>query len=309
MTYRHFSLLVICLICLWSHKSLAQERRIRPGDRLTITVLGREDLTRTAVVRQDGSLQYPFLSSDPVTGFTLDQLRTIVLIQLTRSLGSPPQAVDVLWAEDATGDGGQIKLSVLGQVKSPGVVLTRAEGGIQGAIQAAGGLLLGARQSDIKLHRMNVDGIVAIPVDLERFLESGDISYLPALMDGDVLVIPGGTLSTAVRVLGAVTTPGLYQISAGATVFDLILQAGGLTDQARTDKIRLVKPGTDVSAEYAVNIAEFLKTGQKPSSPPVEPGDIIVVPKRLVTYGGVVGVVRDVSTVLSLASFFLLLSR
>lgn len=308
MTYRHL-LLVICVVCMWSHEGLAQERRIRLGDRLTITVLGRDDLTRTAVVHQDGSLQYPFLSSDPVAGFTLDQLRTILLIQLTRSLGSPPQAVDVLWAEDVGGDGEQIELSVLGQVRLPGVLLTKAEGGIQGALQAAGGLLPGARQSDIKLHRTTVNGIVAIPVDLERFLESGDISYLPALLNGDVLVVPGGTLSTAVRVLGAVTTPGLYQISAGATVFDLILQAGGLTDHAKTDKIRLVRPGVDVSAEYSVNIAEFLKTGQKPSTPPVEAGDLIVVPKRLVTYAGVVGVVRDVSIVLSVASFFLLLSR
>lgn len=307
MTYRHLSLLVICLISIWSHEGFAQERRIRPGDRLTITVLGREDLTRTAVVRQDGSIQYPFLGSDPVTGFTLNQLQTIVLIQLTRSLGTPPQAVDVIWAENVIGD--QIKLSVLGQVVSPGVILVQAEGGIQGAIQAAGGLLPGALQSDIKLHRINADGVVAIPVDLERFLESGDISYLPPLQDGDILVVPGGTLSTAARVLGAVTTPGLYQIPAGATVFDMILQAGGLTDQSRTDKIRLIKPGADVSAEYSVNIADFLKTGQKPSSPPVEPGDVIIVPKRLITYGGVVGVVRDVSTVLTIVTFFLFLSR
>jgi protein involved in polysaccharide export with SLBB domain len=284
-----------------------QERRIQPGDRITITVLDREDLTRTVVVRPDGTVQYPFIGSENLTGFTLDQLRAIITIQLTRSLGRPPQAVDVLWAEDTVID--QFSVAVLGQVVTPGIVTVERNAGLQGALQNAGGVLPGARRNDIKLHRVTSEGTVVIPVDLERFLESGDLGYLPDLQDGDVIVVPGGTLSTAARVLGGVETPGAYQIPAGATVFDMILQAGGFTDDARMDKVRLIKPSTGVTEEYTIDMAEFFRTGQRPASPPVEPGDTIIVQKRLLTYRRVFDGIRDVASILSIASFIVVITR
>lgn len=307
MNRKIFGILLICLVCIGNGYGHAQERRVRPGDRLTVTVVGREDLNRTVVVRADGTIQYPFLGSETISGFTLDQLRTLILIQLTRSLGSPPQAVDVIWSEEAAIE--EIKISVLGQVAAPGVVLMDGQAGIQGALKEAGDLLPGARRNDIKLHRTTSDGVIVIPVDLERFLESGDASYLPPLQEGDVLVVPGGTLSTAVRVIGAVTSPGLYQAPAGATVFDMVLQAGGFADNARTDNIRLIKPNTGVSEEYKVNIGAFFRTGQKPASPPVEAGDVIIVPKRLISYRSILDGIQDIGSVLTIISFFVLISR
>jgi protein involved in polysaccharide export with SLBB domain len=247
------------------------------------------------------------MGQENLIGFTLDQLRTLLIIQLTSNLGNPPTGIDVLWTEEVALN--QISVSVLGQVVEPGVIRLEEKAGIQGAVQVAGGFLPGARQKDIKLHRTTDEGVMIIPVDMDRFLESGDLTYLPALHDGDVIVVPGGTLSTAARVLGGVENPGAYQIPAGATVFDMILQAGGFQDDARSDNIRLIRSSQNRPEEYTIDIASFFRTGQRPASPPVEPGDVIIVQKRLITYRRVFDLLRDVGGVLTVLSFIIVLTR
>jgi polysaccharide export outer membrane protein len=294
---------LVALTVMASPASYGQERRIQPGDRLTITVLDREDLTRTVIVRRDGTIQYPFMGSEDVNGYTLTRLRTIITLQLTRSLGSPPQAVNVLWSEDTFID--QIQVSVLGQVASPGVIRVEEESGIQGAITAAGGLLPIARQDGIKLRRLTNQGLAVLDVDLARFLETGDLSYLPAIEDGDIIIVPGGEVSSLVSIEGGVNTPGQYPVLPGAKVYDMIIQAGGFSDDARKHDVRLLKPSgrNDVKKEYLVDISKLLRTGQEPLSPPVESGDLIVVRKRFFTASRLVAI-SGVGSVLSIITLF-----
>lgn len=306
MLFKRFlcSFLIVTTI-ISSTNITGQERRIQPGDRLAITVLDREDLTRMVVVQPDGTIQYPFMGAENITGFTLNRLRTILTLQLTRSLGSPPQAVDVLWAEEAFID--QIKISVLGQVGAPGVVRIEEEAGIQGAITAAGNLLPIARQDGIKLHRLTNQGMAVLDVDLTRFLETGDITYLPPLQEGDVLVVPGGAVSSMVSIEGGVVTPGQYPLLPGAGVYDMIIQAGGFSDDARMHDVRLLKPSgrNDVKREYIVDIADLLRTGKDPASPPVEPGDLIFVRKRFFTVNRLVAI-TGVGSILSVVTLIVL---
>ncbi len=294
---------LVSITVISSAISYGQGRQIQSGDRLTITVLDREDLTRTVVVRPDGTIQYPFMGSEDLNGFSLNRLRTVITLQLTRSLGSPPQAVDVLWAEDAFLD--QIKVSVLGQVFSPGVIRVEQEAGIQGAITAAGGLLPIARQDGIKLRRLTNQGQAVLDVNLARFLETGDLSYLPDLEDGDIIVVPGGETSL-VSIEGGVNSPGQYPVLPGAKVYDMIIQAGGFSDGARKHDVLLLKPSgrNDVKRKFTIDISDLLRTGQEPLSPPVEPGDLIVVRKRFFTASRIVAI-SGAGSLLSILTFVL----
>ena len=294
---------LVSITVISSAISYGQGRQIQSGDRLTITVLDREDLTRTVVVRPDGTIQYPFMGSEDLNGFSLNRLRTVITLQLTRSLGSPPQAVDVLWAEDAFLD--QIKVSVLGQVFSPGVIRVEQEAGIQGAITAAGGLLPIARQDGIKLRRLTNQGQAVLDVNLTRFLETGDLSYLPDLEGGDIIVVPGGETSL-VSIEGGVNSPGQYPVLPGAKVYDMIIQAGGFSDGARKHDVLLLKPSgrNDVKRKFTINISDLLRIGQEPLSPPVEPGDLIVVRKQFFTASRIVAI-SGVGSVLSILTLVL----
>ncbi|HCQ05168.1 MAG TPA: hypothetical protein DIT99_32915, partial [Candidatus Latescibacteria bacterium] len=61
-------------------------------------------------------------------------------------------------------------------------------------------------------------------------------------------------------------------------------------DDARKHDVRLLKPSgrNEIKREYIVNISEWLRTGKEPLSPPVEPGDLIVVRKRFFTASRIV---------------------
>ena len=287
---------------------IAQERRIQTGDRIQIMIFGNESLSRSVLVRPNGTIQYPFLGEEDITGYSLFELRLLVRATLNQYLDADIQAVDIIWEEENIA-GDEATVSILGQVLTPGEYTVAGGAGLQGAITAAGGTLPGALERAIKIHRITGEGASEILVDMESFYATGDLRYIPPLQEGDVIVVPGGTAATAVRVVGAVVNPGNYQPAPGAKIFDMIVQAGGFAENARTDKVRLIKPSTGVSEDYELDINDFFQTGQEPESPPIAPGDIIIVSERFISYGGVLTVVRDISSILSLFTFFIVFFR
>jgi protein involved in polysaccharide export with SLBB domain len=80
-----------------------------------------------------------------------------------------------------------------------------------------------------------------------------------------------------VSVLGQVSKPGPVETYLGATIQEVIQQAGGVLEKADIDSIKIIhKGGTDQNAEY-FNMKSFLKTGKIDDMPHMQPGDIIVV--------------------------------
>ncbi|MEE2709736.1 MAG: SLBB domain-containing protein [Gemmatimonadota bacterium] len=306
---------------------IAQERRIQPGDHIQIMVFGDdgdqslsrslqvrpvESLSRSLQVRPDGTIQYPFLSEEKITGFSLFELRLLVRTTLNQYLDAGIRAVDIAWEDgNAVGNisGDEATVSVLGQVVAPGEYTVPGRAGLQGALTAAGGPLPGALQRSIRIHRVTGEGHTEILVNLQSFYETGDLRYIPSLQEGDVVVVPGGTASSAVSVVGAVVNPGSYQPLPGSKIFDVIVQAGGFSEDARSDLVRLIKPGKGVSEDYTIDIKEFLESGQEPDNPPVSPGDIIMVPKRFISYGSVMGVLRDLTAITQLVWFLMIIVR
>lgn len=292
--------LLFLLICVFSGSApgQAQERRVQPGDVLQVTVIGRPDLSRTVIVSPNGTIAFPFLGEERVTGYSLRELRLIITARLSQYIEGGRPAVDVTWGEEVKGN--KVTVTVLGLVGTPGVVTVASESGVQTAINAAGGTKPGARKREIKLRRMTKNGPTEIIIDLEKFIETGDLGYIPPLQEGDIIIIPGGTTAGSVKVLGAVNKPGTYEPTAGATVFDMIIEAGGASRDARIGSIRLIKPTTGVTEEYAIDLTDYLKTGKQSYSPPVDPGDIIIVPTKLISYGRVLDFARDITVLLSL---------
>lgn len=80
-----------------------------------------------------------------------------------------------------------------------------------------------------------------------------------------------------VTVLGNVVNPGPVETYLGATLQEAIKRAGGLTENANLDSIKIIhKGGRDQSAEY-FNLQQFMKTGSIDAMPFLQADDIIVV--------------------------------
>jgi polysaccharide biosynthesis/export protein len=69
------------------------------------------------------------------------------------------------------------------------------------------------------------------------------------------------------------------------TVSKAILRAGGLADFAEKRKVKLVRRKADGGSETTlVDLDLILKKGQLDKDPVVQPGDLIVVPERLINF-------------------------
>lgn len=75
-----------------------------------------------------------------------------------------------------------------------------------------------------------------------------------------------------VRIMGAVTNPGLYPVDPTVTVADALALAGGATARGDQNKIRILRNGVEITTV----ITETTLIGDSP----IRSGDVILVPQR-----------------------------
>jgi polysaccharide export outer membrane protein len=90
-----------------------------------------------------------------------------------------------------------------------------------------------------------------------------------------------------VYLTGQVRTQGALELMPDEvmTVSKTILRAGGLADFAEKRKVKLVRRKADGTSETTlVDLDLIIKKGQLDKDPVVQPGDLIVVPERLINF-------------------------
>jgi protein involved in polysaccharide export with SLBB domain len=80
------------------------------------------------------------------------------------------------------------------------------------------------------------------------------------------------TVLRRIQVLGAVRSPGLYPVDGTMTVADVLALAGGTANDARPDRILLVRGDQRVDVR--------LSGGQRIADTPIRSGDQLFVPQR-----------------------------
>ncbi len=130
---------------------------------------------------------------------------------------------------------------------------------VRGLIEAADGLTEDAFTSRAVLHRLKEDrSLLTIPVDIQGVM-SGRVADIQ-LHNEDVLFIPTETelrTNRTFTITGEVMSPGTYEYADNTTIEDLIVMAGGLTDQASMGKVDVSRRIRDPKATQKSNkIAE-----------------------------------------------------
>ena len=92
-----------------------------------------------------------------------------------------------------------------------------------------------------------------------------------------------------VYLVGPVRMPGPQEIPSDEvlTLSKAILRAGGFGDYADKHKVRVTRKGGGAGGQdqvFTVNVAEILEKGKTESDLPLEPGDLIYVPERLIRF-------------------------
>jgi polysaccharide export outer membrane protein len=156
---------------------------IGPEDVLKIHVWKHENVSVTVPVRSDGKISIPLINDVEAAGFTPNQLKDEIAKRLKKYIDEPTVSVIVVALNS-------IKVSVSGNVNSPGVYNIGREISLIEAISLAGGLGDFADPENIKIIRKE-NGIDKIfKVNYTDILNGEDLKQNITLVPGDSVVVP-----------------------------------------------------------------------------------------------------------------------
>lgn len=238
-----------------------------PGDILVLSIPTAEYRPYDLQVYPDGSVVIPRVGSVNVAGRTLKEGSDLILQGVGRVYRASGTSVSLRIMR-------QFKVSVLGDVRRPGLVVATPTTRVSEAIDLAGGTSTTANRRRIQLIR---NGQVQW-VDLLPFYAEGRLQANPFLEGGDVVHIGVQDPSNIIAIYGAVNRGGEFDFRRGDSVATLVRAAFGLTADAVRDSIVLASVssnGDTISRSY-LRIAD---DGAIVGDRLLEPGDRLFVPR------------------------------
>ncbi len=264
-----------------------------PDDLIRIKVLNEDDLDRTVTVSSDGFITYPYLGDLRVDGLTTGQLDAQVSSLLGRDfLVNPEVVVEVVKPRSK-------KVYIMGAVKQPGYIELQGDQQLLSTLLNAGGPT--AFETQVRILRLpkqdllggaSQEALAPLVVDLQKLFVEGDQTQNLVLQDGDVLMVtaksaaggeqlPAGMMvgPTQFYVVGSVVKPGIYDYKENDTVLDAILRAGGFTEFASRNNVKLVREANGKTDTMQIKMKDIMDKGAMDKNLPVKGGDMIIVPE------------------------------
>lgn len=269
--------------------------RIAPGDDVTVSVFGREDLSGSHRVGPDGYISLPLVGDVLLGGLHRKEAYLAVdeAFQVAYSDLSVTVGIDSYTAYTVV---------VLGSVVAPGEykfdsvpTLLRALGTAQGLREDEKGI----RPERCAIMR-GKDTLLWI--DLNELLNEGDMSLNVELVPGDYIHVAEES-QRLVYVLGEVKRPGMYPLRNGMTTLDALAIAGGLTEDCNDDDIRVLRPSSNEKETF--DYEEFSE-GDFMQNRSLARGDVVYAPRHTLAQIGWVfrqiqpiaqlGIIYDITT-------------
>ena len=231
-------------------------------DEIEISVYGNEDLEKTQAVRPGGYITFPLVGSIRASGRTPEQLREQITAQLSTYVRNPQVAV-IVRAYNSR------KVSVLGEVKTPGLHRISSNISVLEALSRSGGM---SENADLR-GTLVLRGQQIVPVDFTRLLKQGDPTQNIPLQPGDVILVPNLN-EKKVFVLGQVRTPQVVSLTPDLSVVEALSRAGGLTEEADLSGAMVVRSGSALP----VSFDKLMHGNDLSQNIRLQPDDTILIP-------------------------------
>ena len=148
----------------------SQGYRVGSGDRLTIRVLGQQDLTGDYLVDGAGNISMPLVRSLPVAGLSTPDIENAITEKLQQGfLRDPSVSVQLAIARP---------FYIMGQVNQAGSFAYRPGMTAQNAIAMAGGFSPRADHNEVLVTRRLLNGTKTARVPVTTQLYPGDVVYV-----------------------------------------------------------------------------------------------------------------------------------
>ncbi|MFT0751368.1 SLBB domain-containing protein [Synechococcus sp. RC10A2] len=248
------------------------------GDVIAVVVLRHEQFSGEYTVPPDGNVVFPGVGSLQVRGQTLQGLADTLRERLGQRLRNPEVFVSLKQARPQL-------VFVEGQLNRPGAHPIQPGWRVADAVAAAEGLKILPERTVATLIR----GEQTMPIDLPAILHRGDQRTNYLLQPGDLLSVQQKP-AIRVAILGEVKRPGNYDLDADSRVIQAIAQAEGVTEFAALKRAFIDRRGEIIPFDlYRASVQGDTSVR---NNPPLQDGDVIVVPQNLQRYAIVGQVTR-----------------
>ncbi len=283
------------------HVSSPSNFVIGVNDQLVVDVFGLSENTKKLKVTPDGFIRFPNLGPIRVAGLTLEEAK----LKITKALTTiyPAIASGKTRVEVTLGHIRSIRVTVIGEVTRPGNYSMSSLSTLMHALYACGGPSSIGSIRKVSLVRA---GKTIVDMDVYDFLLKGDLSKNVLLQDDDVIRVSPYTMRVGIR--GSVKRPALFDLKEGENAQTLLQYAGGFTDKAMKEFVRIKRWGT-TNREVLTVSADKLASFELMSGDTLYIDSLVrrfvnrVVVAGAVNYPGEFGLneVKDLTTLLKLA--------
>lgn len=209
---------------------------LAPGDELRISVFGDNNLEQVATIDLNGNISIPGLGVFQAAGYTYGNLTQRLRLFLGRYysglLSTPARSfLDVSLTQIRP-----VKVTILGQVNTPGPHLINGLATVLNALYASGGVKTSGTLRDVKVYRGNK---LLRSFDLYDFITTGNIDQDTRLANNDIIFI--GPRLSSVTLEGAVKQGGIYELKKGETTKDLFRFSGELPTNAAISAVNITR--------------------------------------------------------------------
>lgn len=210
--------------------------QLGPDDELNIDIFGEVLDNFKVKISPEGTVKILNLSPIYLNGLTIDAASDRIisrLRQLYQGLNRPGSGVS---GQVTLGNVRSIKVTITGEVKSPGTYTVSSLATVFNALYSSGGPSQNGSFRNIRVIRANK---VVRVVDLYDFLLKADQSDNIHLQDQDIIRV--ADYENRVSLAGEVKRPMIFEVQKGETLKDVLRFAGGFTDKAYTYTIGLTR--------------------------------------------------------------------
>jgi polysaccharide biosynthesis/export protein len=159
---------------------------VGPEDVLEIAVWNSTEISRTVPVRPDGRISLPLLNDVQAAGLTPEALRDLLAKSLAEYIPRP--IVSVIVREIHS-----VKVTVIGEVKTPGRYELRSRATVLDVLAMAGGLSQYAARGRITILRRDGEGVRELSYDFDKITVRGGGKAAQdnfCVEPGDIILVP-----------------------------------------------------------------------------------------------------------------------
>jgi polysaccharide export outer membrane protein len=242
-----------------------QDLHIGIGDLLQVTMFGTQDFNADFRVSSSGDISLPPLGLVHVAGLSTSEAEKLIERQLVEGGFYREPRVSVFEKEYVTQG-----VSILGEVKNPGVYPLLADRHLLDLLSQAGGLTPNASKTVSITHAgQNTPSVITLSPDPELAATAN-----PAILTGDTIVV---ATAGVVYVIGNVNKPGGYPMTDNQlTVLQALALAGGNSPMAALDRAQIVRQVKGAREAVRVSVKKILEGRNKDIR--LEPQDILFIP-------------------------------